>query len=79
MSDVDPGYKELGERPEELLKLAAAQLSPEDKILLKEYDDIWFQQIIRRDELVYSAALTDGILIGYWVATVGRGMEKIKV
>jgi hypothetical protein len=46
---------------------------------LKEYDDIWFSQICRRDELLYSAALMDGILLGYWVAMVGRGMEKIKV
>jgi hypothetical protein len=77
-TEDDPEYKELGERPEELLKLAA-KLSPEDKALLKEYDDIWFLQICRRDELIYSAALMDGILLGYWVALVGRGVEKIKV
>ena len=75
----DPEYKELGERPNELLELAAAKLSPEDNKLLKEYDNIWFQQICRRDELIYSEALMDGILIGYWVALVGRGMEKIRV
>ena len=77
--EADPEYKELGERPNELLELAAAKLSPEDNKLLKEYDDIWFLQICRRDKLIYSAALMDGILIGYWVAMVGRGMEKIKV
>jgi hypothetical protein len=59
--------------------MAAAKLSSEDNKLLKEYDDIWFQQICRRDELIYSAALMDGILLGYWVAVVGRGGEKIKV
>ena len=75
----DPEYKQLGERPNELLELAATKLSPEDNKLLKEYDDIWFLQICRRDELIYSAALTDGILIGYWVAMVGRGVEKITV
>jgi hypothetical protein len=48
-------------------------------LLLKEYDDIWFQQICRRDELLYSAALMDGMMLGYWVALVGRGVEKIKV
>jgi hypothetical protein len=32
-----------------------------------------------RYELIYSAALMDGILLGYWVALVGRGVEKIVV
>jgi hypothetical protein len=77
--NVDPEYKQLGERPDELLKLVAAKLSPEENQLLKEYDDIWFGQIIRRDELNYSAGLMDGMMLGYWVALVGRGMEKIKV
>jgi hypothetical protein len=40
---------------------------------------MWFDQIIRRDELIYNEALMDGILIGYWVALVGRGVEKIVV
>ena len=74
----DPEYKQLGERPNELLELAAAKLSPEDNKLLREYDNIWFEQICRRDELIYSAALMDGILLGYWVAMVGKG-EKIVV
>jgi hypothetical protein len=52
--NIDPEYKQLGERPDELLKLVAAKLTPEDNQLLKEYDDIWFQQIIRRDELIYA-------------------------
>ena len=77
--EKDPEYHELGQRPRELLKLAAAKLSPEDGRLLKEYDDIWFHQICRRDELTYSEALMDGILLGYWVAMVGQGIEKIKV
>jgi hypothetical protein len=75
----DPEYKELGERPAELLKLVAAKLSPEDNKLLKEYDNIYLGPICRRDELIYSAALMDGILLGYWVAVVGQGIEKIKV
>ena len=75
----DPEYKERGERPGELLKLAAAKLSPEDNKLSKEYVNNWFDQICRRDELIYSAALMDGILLGYWVALVARGVEKIRV
>ena len=75
----DPEYKQLGERPNELLELAASKLPLEDKELLKEYYDIWFLQICRRDELIYSAALMDGIMLGYWVSLIGRGMEKIKV
>jgi hypothetical protein len=47
--------------------------------MLKEYDDIWFQLICRRDELIYSGALMDGMMLGYWVAMVGKGMEKITV
>jgi hypothetical protein len=38
------------------------KLSPEDNKLLKEYDDIWFSQICRRDELIYSAALMDNVI-----------------
>ena len=75
----DPEYKELGERLRELLKLAKDKLSPEDNNLLEKYDDIGFAQISRRDELIYSASLMDGIIIGYWVAMVGQGIEKIKV
>jgi len=77
--EADPEYKQFGERPNELLELVAAKLSPEDNGLLKEYDDIWFLQICRRDELIYSSALMDGIVFGYWVAMVGQGVEKIKV
>lgn len=77
--EADPEYKKLGERPEELMELVAAKLSPEDGQLLKEYDDIWFAQITRRDELIYNAALMDGIMLGYWVAVISRGVEKIEV
>ncbi len=78
-AEADPEYKNFGERPNQLLELAAAKLPLEDKALLEEYDGIWFAQICRRDEMIYSAALMDGILIGYWVAMVGQGIEKIKV
>jgi hypothetical protein len=77
--EADPEYKRLGERPNELLELAAAKLTPEDGKLLKEYDDIWFQQICRRDELIYNETLMNGILIGYWAAVIGRGVEEIRV
>jgi hypothetical protein len=75
----DPEYKELGGRLSELLKLASVKLSPEENKLLEKYDDIWLTQISRRDELIYSAALMDGMLLGYWVAMIGRGVDKIKV
>ena len=78
-AEADPEYKNLGECPNQLLELAAAKLPLEDKALLKEYDDIWFLQICRRDELIYSAALMDGMLIGYWVAVISQGVNKIKV
>ncbi len=77
--EKDPEYKKLGERPNELLKQLTAKLSEEDNKLLKEYDDIYFNQIIRRDELFYNQGLMDGILLCYWVLSVGKGMEEIKV
>ena len=78
--ESDPEYKKLEERPNELLSLMAAKLTPEDKEhLMKEYDNTYFAPICRREELIYSEALMDGMSIGYWVALVARGVEKIKV
>ena len=77
--EADPEYKKPGERPGELLKLIAAKLSPEDNKLLNEYDDKYFQQIIRRDELYYSRGLMEGIILCHWVLTVGRGEKEIEV
>ena len=78
--ESDPEYKKLEERPNELLRLMAAKLTPEDKErLMKEYDNTYYGPICRREEIIYSEALMDGILIGYWVAMVARGVEKIKV
>lgn len=75
----DAEYRELGERPDELLKLIAAKLTPEDKKLLDEYQDIWIYQLNRQDELIYSQGLMDGMMFGYWAAVIGQGIEKIKV
>ena len=75
----DPEYKELREKPKELLRLIAAKLTPEDKKLLDEYEDNWIYPINRQDEIMYSQGLMDGMAVGYWVALVGKGMEKIKV
>ncbi len=53
--------------------------------MLEEYDDIWLRGSAAHDELIYSAALMDGILCahnmcdGYWVALIGQGVDKIKV
>ena len=75
----DPEFRELRDRPSELLKLIAAKLTPEDKKLLDEYDETWIQPINRQDEIIYSQGLMDGIMFGYWVALVSRGVEKIVV
>jgi len=77
--EEDPEYQKLKERPSELLRLLAAKLSPEDQELLNEYDDKYFQQIIRRDELYYSRGLMEGIILCYWVLAVGRGEREIEV
>lgn len=75
----DPEFRKLGERPDELLKLIAAKLTPEDRKLLDEYENIWIYQINRQDEIIYSHGLMDGIVFGYWVAMVSHGVEKITV
>ena len=75
----DPEHRKLGERPDELLKQIATKLTPEDKKLLDEYEDIWIEQINRQDELIYSQGLTDGMMFGYWVAMVSEGVGKIVV
>ncbi len=78
--ESDPEYKKLEERPNELLRLMAAKLTPEDKErLMKEYDNTYYGPICRREEIIYSEALMEGMIFGYWVALVVRGIEKIKV
>ncbi len=78
--ESDPEYKKLEERPNELLRLMEAKLTPEDKErLMKEYDNTYYGPICRREEIIYSEALMEGIIFGYWVALVVRGVEKIKV
>jgi hypothetical protein len=75
----DPEIRELEEKPNELLKLIAAKLTPEDRKLLSEYEDNWIYPINRQDEIIYSEGLMDGIMFGYWVALVGRGVGKIGI
>ena len=78
--ESDPEYKKLEERPNELLRQMAAKLTPEDKErLMKEYDNTYYGPICRREEIIYSEALMEGMIFGYWVALVVRGVEKIKV
>ena len=75
----DPEFKKLWERPNELLKLIAAKLTPEDKKLLDEYENNWIYPVNRQDEIIYSQGLMDGMVFGYWVAAVGQGVEKIVI
>ena len=78
--ESDPEYKKLEARPNELLRLMAAKLTPEDKEqLMKEYDNTYYGPICRREEIIYSEALMEGIMFGYWVALVVRGVDKIQV
>ena len=76
---VDPEYRQLGERPDELLKQLTAKLNHEDQSLLDEYDSACTTRSCRQDELIYNEGLMDGISLGYWVTLVGRGVEKIRV
>ena len=75
----DPEHRKLGEKPDELMKQLAAKLTPADQDLLDQYDCRRMEQMCRQDEIIYSEGLMDGILFGYWVALVGRGIEKIVV
>ncbi|NLW48281.1 MAG: hypothetical protein GXY86_13230 [Firmicutes bacterium] len=75
----DPEYKQLGRRPDELLKQVKEKLNPEDQKLLFEYDEEWIKQINRQDEVIYTQALMRGIAIGYWTALIGNGLGEIEV
>jgi hypothetical protein len=77
--NLDPEYRELGEEPVQLMKQLSAKLTPEDQKLLDQYDCRRMDQMNRQDELIYSEGLMEGMLFGYWVALVGRGVERIKV
>jgi hypothetical protein len=46
---------------------------------LEGFDCARTEQRKGQDELIYSQGLMDdGMLLGYWVALIGQGMEKIK-
>jgi hypothetical protein len=75
----DPEYQELGEKPGEIFKRLCANLPPEYNQLLDEYDCGRMNQMNRQDEIIYSQALMDGMIFGYWVAIVSQGIGKISV
>jgi hypothetical protein len=75
----DPEFMELGERVDEWKKQLAAKLPPEDEKLLEDYEGSWIAQLCRQEEILFSEALMEGMMFGYWVALVGRGGEKITV
>jgi hypothetical protein len=75
----DPEHRQMGEEPAELMKQLNAKLTPEDQKILDRFDCARTEQMNRQDELLYSEALKDGILLGYWVAMIGQGVEKIIV
>ena len=69
----------MGEEPSELMERLNAKLTAEDQKILDRFDCARTEQRSKQDEIIYSQALMDGILIGYWVAMIGRGVEKIRV
>jgi hypothetical protein len=75
----DPEYRKLGEEPQQLMEQLNAKLTPAGKEMSDRFDCARTEQMNRQDELIYSQGLMDGILLGYWVALIGQGMEKIKV
>jgi hypothetical protein len=54
-------------------------LPPEDEKMLEKYEGRWVAQVCRQEKILFSEALMEGMMFGYWVAAVGRGVEKIKV
>ena len=75
----DPEYRKLGEEPQQLMKQLNEELTPAGQERLDRFDCSRTEQMNRQDELIYSQALMDGILFGYWVALVGKGIEKIVI
>jgi hypothetical protein len=75
----DPKYRELLEQVDVRKKQIAAKLPPEDKKLLEDYEGSWLAQLCRQEEIIYSEGLMEGMVFGYWVALVSRGIEKIVV
>jgi hypothetical protein len=75
----DPEHREMGKEPQQLMEQLNAKLTPEDQKILDRFDCARTERMNRQDEIIYSQALMDGILIGYWVAMVGQGVEKIEV
>ena len=75
----DPEHRQMGEEPQQLMEQLNAKLTPEDQKILDRFDCARTEQMNRQDEIIYSQALMDGILIGYWAAMVGQGVEKIRV
>jgi hypothetical protein len=56
-----------------------AKLPSKDSQLLDEYDCGRMNQMNLQDEVIYSQALMNGMIFGYWVARVSLGLEKILV
>jgi hypothetical protein len=75
----DPEHRKMGEEPAELMKQLNAKLTRSDQEILDRFDCARTEQMNRQDEIIYSQALMDGMMFGYWVAMAGRGVEKIKV
>jgi hypothetical protein len=75
----DPEYLELMERVDEWKQQIAAKLTPEDDKLLESYEGRWIAQLCRHEEIIFNEALMEGMMFGYWVALISRGVEKIVV
>ena len=75
----DPKYRELGKQVDEWKKQIAAKLPPEGHKLLEDYEGSWMAQLCRQEEIIFNEALMEGMIFGYWVALVARGVEKITV
>jgi hypothetical protein len=75
----DPEYRKLGEEPQQLMKQLNAKLTPEDREMLDRFDCSRTEQMNRQDELIYYQALMDGILFGYWVSQIGKGIDNIMI
>ncbi len=50
-----------------------ARLTPEEQGIFDEFDINRTMQMNRRDELIYSRGLMDGIILAAWVERIKRG------
>jgi hypothetical protein len=72
----DREYRELSEKPSQILQQLVDTLPPEERELLDEYDSGRNVQANREHELIYSRGVMDGIRLMDWIEQVNEGYRR---